>query len=183
MSAGMPVRIAMVAGEASGDVLGAHLIEALSAALPGARFLGIGGPKMQAAGFEVWHPAEALCGARLRGGAAAPAGDPAGAPGFACAGLLAEPPDLFIGVDAPDFNLGLEEKLRARGMRTVQYVAPQVWAWRSHRVHQLRRAVDPRAVPVPVRGPPARAGRHSGQLRGTSAGRPDAGGARPARRA
>jgi len=131
----------MVAGEASGDALGAHLIEALSAALPAARFLGIGGPKMQAAGFQIWYPAETLAVGgyvevlrhlpeilRVRR--------------ELLQRLIADPPDLFIGVDAPDFNLGVEEKLRARGIRTVQYVAPQVWAWRSHRVHQLRRAVD-----------------------------------------
>jgi lipid-A-disaccharide synthase len=141
VSIGAPARIAMVAGEASGDALGAHLIEALSTALPGARFAGIGGPKMQAAGFDAWYPAETLAVGgyvevlrhlpeilRVRR--------------ELLSRLLADPPDLFIGVDAPDFNLGLEEKLHARGIRTVQYVAPQVWAWRSHRVHQLRRGVD-----------------------------------------
>ena len=181
VSTGTPVRIAMVAGEASGDALGAHLIEALSAALPGARFLGIGGPKMQAAGFQAWYPAETLAVGgyvevlrhlpeilRVRR--------------ELLRRLLADPPDLFVGVDAPDFNLGLEEKLRARGIRTAQYVAPQVWAWRSHRVHQLRRAVDRVLSSVPVRSSAARAGRRAGQLRGTSAGRPGAGGARPARR-
>jgi lipid-A-disaccharide synthase len=141
VSIGTSVRIAVVAGEASGDTLGAHLIEALAEALPGARFLGIGGPKMQAAGFEAWYPAETLA-----------------ARGYLEAlrhslqilrvrrdlqqRLLAEPPDLFVGVEAPDFNLGLEEKLRAQGIRTVQYGAPQVWAWRSQRVHRLRRAAD-----------------------------------------
>ena len=141
MTSGGTVRIAMVAGEASGDALGAHLIEALSAALPSARFQGIGGPKMQAAGFQTWYPAETLAVGgyvevlrhlpeimRVRR--------------ELLRRLIADPPDLFIGVDAPDFNLGVEERLRARGIRTAQYVAPQVWAWRSHRVHQLRRAVD-----------------------------------------
>lgn len=141
MTSGSAVRIAMVAGEASGDALGAHLIEALSAALPAARFQGIGGPKMQAAGFQTWYPSETLAVGgyvevlrhlpeilRVRR--------------ELVRRLIADPPDLFLGVDAPDFNLGVEEKLRARGIRTVQYVAPQVWAWRSHRVHQLRRAVD-----------------------------------------
>lgn len=136
-----PLRIAMVAGEASGDLLGAHLVAALKQALPGARFQGIGGPRMQAAGFEVWHPAEALAVGgyvevlrhlpnilRIRNDLRAR--------------LVADPPDLFVGVDAPDFNLGVEEHLRARGIQTVQYVAPQIWAWRAHRIHQLKRATS-----------------------------------------
>lgn len=131
----------MVAGEASGDFLGSHLVAAVAQAVPRARFFGIGGPRMQAAGFDAWYPSEALAvrgyvevikhlpeilriRRRLRDR------------------LIAEPPDLFIGVDAPDFNLGLEEQLRRRGIRTVQYVAPQVWAWRAKRIHQLKRAVD-----------------------------------------
>jgi lipid-A-disaccharide synthase len=131
----------MVAGEASGDALGAHLIEALSAAVPGARFHGVGGPKMKAAGFEAWYSAETLPGrgyvevlrhlpesVRMRR--------------QLIERLLDAPPDLFIGVDAPDFNVSLEERLRRRGVRTVQYVAPQIWAWRSRRLHQLRRAAD-----------------------------------------
>lgn len=131
----------MVAGEASGDVLGAHLIEALSEALPGARFAGIGGPRMQAAGFQSWYPADALA---VRGYVEVlrHLPDILRVRRELLRRLLADPPHLFVGVDAPDFNLGLEEKLRGRGVRTVQYVAPQVWAWRSQRVHQLRRAVD-----------------------------------------
>lgn len=135
------LRIAMVAGEASGDQLGAHLITALQAALPGARFQGIGGPRMQAAGFEAWHPAEALA---VRGYVEVLRH----LPGILRirrdlrARLVAEPPDLFVGIDAPDFNLGLAEHLRARGIQTVQYVAPQVWAWRARRIHQIGRAVD-----------------------------------------
>jgi lipid-A-disaccharide synthase len=136
-----PVRIAMVAGEASGDVLGAHLVAALRGALPQARFLGIGGPRMQAAGFEALHSSEALAVRgyveilrhlprilRIRSDLRRR--------------LLEDPPDLFIGIDAPDFNLGLARALRARGIQTVQYVSPQVWAWRRHRVHELRRACD-----------------------------------------
>jgi lipid-A-disaccharide synthase len=141
VSANAPVRIAMVAGEASGDTLGAHLVEALSEALPGAEFVGIGGPKMQAAGLESWYPAETLA---VRGYVEVVRHLPEilRVRRELVRRLLDEPPDLFVGVDAPDFNLGLEEKLRGNGVRTVQYVAPQVWAWRSHRVHQLRRAVD-----------------------------------------
>jgi lipid-A-disaccharide synthase len=135
------MRIAMVAGEASGDFLGSHVVAALKARLPQARFLGIGGPRMQAAGFEVWHPSEALA---VRGYVEVLRHLPRilGIRNDLRRRLLQDPPDLFIGVDAPDFNLGLEEGLRARGIRTVQYVSPQVWAWRSHRIHQLKRAVD-----------------------------------------
>jgi lipid-A-disaccharide synthase len=131
----------MVAGEASGDFLGSHLVGALSARLPQARFMGIGGPRMQAAGFEVWHPSEALA---VRGYVEVLRHLPRilGIRNDLRRRLLHDPPDLFIGVDAPDFNLGLEEGLRRRGIRTVQFVAPQVWAWRSQRIHQLKRAVD-----------------------------------------
>jgi lipid-A-disaccharide synthase len=134
-------RIALVAGEASGDALGAHLIEALKEVLPAARFQGIGGPRMQATGFEAWHPAEALA---VRGYVEVLRHLPAilRIRNDLRARLTAEPPDLFVGVDAPDFNLGLEEHLRARGIQTVQYVAPQIWAWRAQRIHQLKRAAD-----------------------------------------
>ena len=134
-------RIAMVAGEASGDLLGAHLVEALKEALPGARFEGIGGPRMQAAGFEAWYPAESLS---VRGYVEVLRHLPAilRIRNDLRARLTAAPPDLFIGVDAPDFNLGLAERLRARGIQTVQYVVPQIWAWRAQRIHQLKRAAD-----------------------------------------
>jgi lipid-A-disaccharide synthase len=135
------VRIAMVAGEASGDLLGSHLIQALRSALPHARFMGVGGPRMQAAGFEVWHASEALA---VRGYVEVLRHLPRilRIRNDLRRRLAQDPPDLFIGVDAPDFNLGLEQGLRARGIKTVQYVAPQVWAWRGHRIHQLRRAAD-----------------------------------------
>lgn len=134
-------RIAMVAGEASGDLLGAHLIGALADALPDARFMGIGGPRMQAAGFDVWHPSEALA---VRGYVEVIRHLPRilGIRNDLRRRLVAAPPDLFVGIDAPDFNLGLEGQLKARGIRTVQYVAPQVWAWRAHRIPQLRRSTD-----------------------------------------
>jgi lipid-A-disaccharide synthase len=134
-------RIAMVAGEASGDLLGAHLIRALKARLPSARFVGIGGPKMQAAGFDPWYPAESLA---VRGYVEVLRQ----LPGILRIRknlrkrLLAEPPDLFIGVDAPDFNLSLERALRARGITTVHYVSPSVWAWRRERVPGIKRSVD-----------------------------------------
>jgi lipid-A-disaccharide synthase len=134
-------RIAMVAGEASGDLLGAHLVRELKARLPQARFFGIGGPKMQSAGFDPWYPAEALA---VRGYVEVLRQ----LPGILRIRrdlrrrLLAEPPDLFIGVDAPDFNLGLERGLRARGIATVHYVSPSLWAWRGERVHKIKRSVD-----------------------------------------
>jgi lipid-A-disaccharide synthase len=136
-----PVRIAMVAGEASGDLLGSHLIQALRGALPQARFVGVGGPRMQAAGFEVWHPSEALA---VRGYVEVLRHLPRilGIRNDLRQRLVQDPPDLFIGVDAPDFNLGLEQGLRTRGIKTVQYVSPQVWAWRSHRIRALKRAAD-----------------------------------------
>ena len=134
-------RIAMVAGEASGDLLGAHLVRAVRSALPGARFMGIGGPRMQAAGFEAWHPSEALA---VRGYVEVIKHLPRilGIRNDLRQRLLADPPDLFVGVDAPDFNLGLEGQLKAHGIRTEQYVAPQDWAWRAHRIPNLRRSTD-----------------------------------------
>ena len=114
-----PVTIGIVAGEASGDALAATLIKAVRARLPQARFVGIAGPKMQAAGCEAWYPLEALSVrgfvevlrhlpelVRIRGALARR--------------LAAERVPLFVGVDAPDFNLGLERRLKARGVRTVQ---------------------------------------------------------------
>jgi lipid-A-disaccharide synthase len=134
-------RIAMVAGEASGDALGAHLIEALRGALPDARYCGVGGPKMQAAGFDAWYPSEDLA---VRGYVEVIRQLPRilRIRRDLKARLRAEPPDLFVGIDAPDFNLGLEEQLRAAGIQTVHYVMPQVWAWRPHRIHQLKRAAN-----------------------------------------
>jgi lipid-A-disaccharide synthase len=136
-----PVRIGMVAGEASGDLLGAHLLTALKGQLPACRFFGIGGPKMQAAGLEVWHPAEALA---VRGYAEVLRQLPSilRIRSDVRRRLLADPPNLFIGVDAPDFNLGLEEALRRRGITTVHYVSPSLWAWRGERIHKIKRAVD-----------------------------------------
>lgn len=132
-------RIAMVAGEASGDQLGAHLIAALKARRPGLRFGGIGGPRMAAQGFEALVPMDRLA---VRGYTEAlrhyreimrirrRLGD----------ALLEEPPDLFIGVDASDFNLELERRLKDAGVPTVHYVSPSVWAWRGWRVRRVARA-------------------------------------------
>lgn len=136
-----PLRVAMAAGEGAGDLLGAHLITALRQAAPQARFSGIGGPRMQAAGFEALHASESLT-ARGPGEALSHLPRIVGIRNDLRRRLLREPPDLFVGVDAPDFNLGLQQALRARGIRTVQYVAPDLWHWRSGRIQQLRRACD-----------------------------------------
>lgn len=136
----MTVRIAMVAGETSGDLLASHLIAALKARIPDAVFFGIGGSRMCGEGFDAWWPSEALA-----------------VMGFSDAlkryrelsairsalrkRLLAEKPDIFIGVDAPDFNLGLEAALKAGGVTTVHYVSPSIWAWRRGRINKIREAV------------------------------------------
>lgn len=135
------MRIAMVAGEASGDLLAAHLIEALRPHFPDAEFVGIGGPRMQAAGFEAWWPFETLAVMgyvdaikrlpellRIRRGL--------------LQRLKENPPDIFIGIDAPDFNLGIEARLRSAGIKTVHYVSPSIWAWRGRRVHKIGRAAN-----------------------------------------
>ena len=131
--------IAMVAGEASGDQLGAHLIAALKARRPQLRFSGIGGPRMAEQGFEVSVPMDRLA---VRGYAEAlrhyreimrirsRLGD----------ALLGQRPGLFIGVDASDFNLDLERRLKQSGIPTVHYVSPSVWAWRRWRVRRVARS-------------------------------------------
>ena len=136
-----PVTIGIVAGEASGDALGATLISAVRARMPEARFVGIGGPRMQAAGAEAWYPLETLAVrglvevlgrvpelVRIRRALAQR--------------LIASRVPVFIGVDAPDFNLGLERKLKRAGVRTIHFVSPSVWAWRRERVRKIGRSVD-----------------------------------------
>ncbi len=122
-------------------MLGAHLIEAVQAVLPQATFQGIGGARMQGVGFDAWYPSEALA---VRGYVEVLRRLPAilKIRRELRRRLLADPPDLFIGVDAPDFNLSLEEQLRGRGIRTVQHVSPSLWAWRGERIHQMKRACD-----------------------------------------
>lgn len=134
-------RIALVAGEASGDLLAAHLIDTLRRRLPGAEFVGIGGPKMQRAGFAAWWPAETLS---VFGYADAlrQYRKIAGVRRALLKRLLADKPDVFIGVDAPDFNLWLEARLKGSGIPTVHYVSPSVWAWRRGRVKRIARSCD-----------------------------------------
>jgi lipid-A-disaccharide synthase len=133
--------IGLVAGEASGDLLGAALIGALRAKLPQARFVGVAGPRMIAAGCEALAGSDELAvmglveplrhlprllalRSRLQ------------------QAFLARRVDLFVGIDSPAFNLGLARRLRDRGMATAQYVSPQVWAWRRGRVHNIARSVE-----------------------------------------
>lgn len=134
------MRFGIVAGEVSGDQLGADLIRALKAKWPHARFEGIAGPAMQAEGCVSLYPMERLSviGFELL----------EKLPGLLrmrralAAHFSADPPDAFIGVDAPDFNIGLEKMLRDAGIRTVHYVSPTVWAWRRWRTRKIARAVD-----------------------------------------
>lgn len=146
------VRIAMVAGEASGDLLASHLIAALKAHLPGAKFYGIGGPKMAAQGFDTWWPLEKLA---VRGYVEVLKHyrEIAGIRRQLKKELLANPPDIFIGVDAPDFNLDLEAALKRRGITTIHYVSPSIWAWRAGRIKKIQRAVSKVLALFPMEPP------------------------------
>jgi len=135
------MRIGIIAGEASGDLLGAGLIRQIRSTLPEARCEGVAGPAMVAAGCEALADAEELAVMglieplkeiprllRLRG--------------RLIRHWTANPPDVFVGIDAPDFNLGVERRLRSAGISTVHYVSPSVWAWRQGRIKTIRRACD-----------------------------------------
>ena len=134
-------RVALVAGEASGDLLAAHLIEALKKQYPQATFFGIGGPKMEAAGFDAWWPAEKLA---VRGYVEVLRHyrEISGIRRQLLKRLLSERPDILIGVDAPDFNLWLEKRIKAVGIPTVHFVGPSVWAWRRGRLKKIGRSVS-----------------------------------------
>ena len=135
------VTIGIVAGEASGDALAAILIRAVRERIPGARFAGIAGPKMQAEGCEAWFPLEALS---VRGFAEVVTRLPelVSIRRALRRRLVVERVPVFVGVDAPDFNLGLERRLKRAGVRTLHFVSPSVWAWRRERVAKIGRAVD-----------------------------------------
>lgn len=142
----------MVAGEASGDFLGAHLIRALRERVPQAAFVGIGGPRMEAAGLESWYPMERLA---VRGYVEVLRHLPRL---FLmrrrlAQRLLAARPRLFIGVDAPDFNLSLERRLKRNGIPTVHYVSPSLWAWRGGRMKSIAASVDKMLVLFPFEEP------------------------------
>ena len=133
--------IGIVAGEASGDMLGSHLIKALKEARPDLHFVGIGGPKMQSTGMEVLFPMEKLA---VRGYVEVLRHyrEIVGIRSKLREHFQSNPPDLFIGVDAPDFNLDLELALKTSGIPTIHYVSPSIWAWRGERIHKIGRAVS-----------------------------------------
>jgi len=135
------VTVGIVAGEASGDALAATLIEAVRARCPQVRFVGIAGPRMEAAGCEAWYPLEKLA---VRGFAEVIRHLPTllRIRGELRRRLIAARVPLFVGVDAPDFNLGLERKLKRAGVRTVHFVSPSVWAWRRERLATIGSSVD-----------------------------------------
>jgi lipid-A-disaccharide synthase len=143
-----PVRVAIVAGEASGDLLGAALIRALRSRWPELEFYGIAGPKMIAEGARSLYPMEKLA---VRGYVEVlkHLREILGIRAGLKHQLLADKPSLFIGVDAPDFNFSLEEKLKSAGVPTVHYVSPSIWAWRPERIHAIGRAVDRMLVLFP----------------------------------
>lgn len=136
-----PVQIGIVAGEASGDLLGSLLIDALKATRPDIDFFGIAGPKMQASGARSLFPMQALS---VRGYVEA-LGSLSEILAIRRAlkhRLLADKPRLFIGVDAPDFNLALERALKKAGIASVHFVSPSIWAWRPKRINKVRRAIS-----------------------------------------
>ncbi len=135
------MRYAMVAGEPSGDLLASHVLAALRAHDTQAVFGGIGGPRMRAQGFDAWWNAERLA---VNGFAAVLPRLPEllWMRGALRRRILRERPSAFVGIDAPDFNLGLERALRAHGIPTVHFVSPSIWAWRRERLAGIASAVD-----------------------------------------
>lgn len=133
--------VAMVAGETSGDLLAGLLLDGLTARWPTLRSSGIGGPQMARRGFQAGWPSDKLA---VRGYVEVLRHyrEIVGIRAALRQQLLAQRPDVFIGVDAPDFNLDLEAGLKAQGIRTVHFVSPSIWAWRADRVEKIRRSVD-----------------------------------------
>ena len=132
---------AMVAGEASGDLLAALLLDGMKARWPDLQSCGIGGPHLAQRGFKAWWPSEKLS---VRGYVEVLRHyrEIVGIRGQLKTRLLASPPDVFIGVDAPDFNLDLERDLKTKGIKTVHFISPSIWAWRAERVEKIRQSVD-----------------------------------------
>lgn len=142
-SPGFPARMAMVAGEASGDMLAALLLQGARARWPGLHSQGIGGPQMQQQGFEAWWPSDRLSVHGYSMDVLRRVGEIWQIRNQLRERLLhGERPDVFIGVDAPDFNFGLEHDLRAHGIPTVHFVCPSIWAWRPGRVETIRKSTD-----------------------------------------
>jgi lipid-A-disaccharide synthase len=146
------LRVAMVAGEASGDQLAAPLIAALKARRNPVLFAGIGGPRMQALGFESHYPMEKLS---VRGYAEVLRhyGGIMAIRRSLTRALLAERPDVYVGVDASEFNLGIERRLKEAGIPAIHYVSPQIWAWRGWRVRRIARSVNRILVMFPFEPP------------------------------
>ena len=163
-------QLAMVAGEASGDLLASLLLRGVRARWSGAAAFGIGGPRMASLGFDAWWPSDKLA---VRGyfEVLRHYREISGIRNALGERLLQQRPDAFIGVDAPDFNLGLAQRLREAGQRTIQFVCPSIWAWRSGRVKKIAARRRSRAVPVSFRAGDPCPRRRCGHLRGPSAGR------------
>jgi len=134
-------RVALVAGETSGDLLAGLLLDGLLARWPGLQSMGIGGPQMVKRGLNAWWPSDKLA---VRGFVEVLRHyrEIVGIREQLKLRLLREPPDVFIGVDAPDFNLDLERDLKAQGIKTVHFVCPSIWAWRPERIDTIKRSVD-----------------------------------------
>jgi lipid-A-disaccharide synthase len=137
-----PVTLAMVAGEASGDLLAGLLLDGLRARWPSISAAGIGGPQMQRRGFDAWWPHDKLSVHGYGWEVLRRYREIVGIREQLKARLLQQRPDIFVGVDAPDFNLDLEAALKSSGIKTVHFVAPSIWAWRPERVEKIRRSVD-----------------------------------------
>jgi lipid-A-disaccharide synthase len=135
------MKLAMVAGEASGDLLASLLIGGLRSRWPALQAGGIGGPKMTALGFEAWWPSDKLA---VRGYVEVLRHyrEISGIRERLAERLLASPPQAFVGVDAPDFNLGLEARLKAAGVPTIHFVCPSIWAWRGGRARKMAASCD-----------------------------------------
>jgi len=144
----MTMRLGLVAGEPSGDLIASSVVRGLQSHFSDVQVQGIGGPSLEAAGMQLWHPMNALS---VFGYVDALKSLPRllRIYGDVSQRWLNNPPDIFMGVDAPDFNLRLEDKLHKKGIPTVHFVSPSIWAWRYERIHQIRRAVSHMLVLFP----------------------------------
>ena len=136
------LRFAMVAGEASGDLLAGLLLGGMRARWPALQAFGIGGPKMAGLGFEAWWPHEKLAVHGYSMEVLRRYREISGIRQQLAERLLKHKPDAFIGVDAPDFNLDLEARLKAQGVKAIHFISPSIWAWRGKRIDKIRRATD-----------------------------------------